>query len=154
MGCLGNSHTQFIAYMRKIPHLHLIIDIFAKYLYIKKMRFVIFKFNFLDFQHLRNRYAKVHLVLFIIITQWRFILNNFDEYQWLFLFFVFFWLNLLWIILCLTLVIGTVVRFGSTWDAQKGLDLGLPWMVFSYFGWFFWIFNDNIIKIFNNTFFA
>jgi hypothetical protein len=81
MGCLGNSHTQFIAYMRKIPHLHLIIDIFAKYLYIKKMRFVIFKFNFLDFQHLRNRYAKVHLVLFIIITQWRFILNNFDEYQ-------------------------------------------------------------------------
>jgi hypothetical protein len=36
MGCLGNSHTQFIAYMKKISHLHLIIDIFAIYIYIYK----------------------------------------------------------------------------------------------------------------------
>ncbi len=67
-----------------------------------------------NFQQLRNRYAKyTFYCVFVIVTQWSSILNNFDKYQYFF--FSFFQLNHLWIILCQASVAGYGNNSGLVW---------------------------------------
>lgn len=48
----------------------------------KEKKFDNFKLNFLGFQKSQNKYAKYILYcVFVIITQWTLIFNNFDKYQ-------------------------------------------------------------------------
>jgi hypothetical protein len=90
---------------------------FVKYLFIlKKMKIGDFKSNFLEFRQLMNKnakYTQLHYV-FVIVTQW--LGHEFDPQQFwqmsigFFLFSFFSWLYLMQIILCQTLVVGTVYR--------------------------------------------
>ncbi len=80
-------------------NIYLLIDFRKK----KKKRLNSFKFNFPEFQQLRNKNAKYVLCCAcVIVIQW---VSIFNKYQYIFLFF---WLDLLQIILCPTSIIGMV----------------------------------------------
>lgn len=65
-------------------YLWLTIDISMLNIYVfKEKKIDNFKLNFQGFQKSENRYAKYMLYcVFVIITQWTLIFNNFDKYQW------------------------------------------------------------------------
>jgi glycyl-tRNA synthetase alpha subunit len=63
-----------------MAYLQLIIDTSLSNIYLfSKSRFSSFKFNFSEFQQLRNRYANYTLDC-VFVIQWSLILNNFDKF--------------------------------------------------------------------------